>query len=189
MLGIAVAEGRSALDGRTAWAQSTPSIRDIYIEHKEEGAVDTLDVPKLSALTSQLQVPHEKWPAVDLRSAVTWSPQKWSPGDIVRFVIWVENVGGRDAERAEVQVLLAISPLQDDEMMEIRRSWFPRVAAGQRVGFEISARLPRGDAIVHINAGAGPNPKRIREANPDDNDTTVVVGLDVVLGAPRPAKP
>ena len=57
MLLIAVAEGRVGGDGLVGWIQHTPSIRDIYIEYREEGAVETLDVATLSALPPLLQIP------------------------------------------------------------------------------------------------------------------------------------
>jgi hypothetical protein len=53
---IAVAENDPAR-GDSAWSQHTPSIRDIFIEHRQDGAPDSLDVARLSALVSQLQVP------------------------------------------------------------------------------------------------------------------------------------
>lgn len=91
----------------------------------------------------------------------------------MRFSIWVENAGTRDADRASVRVLIA--PSDGDAAIQIHRDWFPEVPAGRRVGFEISARLPRGDVIVHVNAQAG-------ETNLKDNETTVVLGLELVPG-------
>ncbi len=50
------------------------------------------------------------------------------------------------------------------------------IPAGGSVSFEISAQLPRGEAIAHVSVSSGPSLATIRESNPDDNDTTVVVG-------------
>jgi hypothetical protein len=187
VLMVQVAEGRSSLDGRTGWQAQLPTVHEIYVEHHESGnTVDSLDVPKLSALAALLQLEPEKWPSVDLRSAVTLSPQRWSAGDMVRFGIWVENVGKRDADRAHVQVLVGIAPAGGGDVIEIRRHWFPRVPAGQRVAFEIPARLPRGDATVVVSVGGVHGPKRVREANPDDNDTIVLVGPDVAKRTLQP---
>jgi hypothetical protein len=65
-----------------------------------------------------------------------------------------------------------------------RKCGDPAISYGS--GFEISAHLPRGDAIVSVTVMPS-NQTRMREINPDDNDTTVVVGLDLVPGPP-PAK-
>jgi hypothetical protein len=188
MIVIQVAEGHSPLGGRTGWIQHPSFVREIYIQHREDGVADSLDVARLSGLWALLRVPLELWPAPDFRSAITWSPQVWKPGDLVRFGIWVENVGKRDAHRAELRVLVATSPSEGNGMIEVRRAWFPRVPAGKRVGFEISAHLPRGDAIVSVTVMPS-NHTRMREINPDDNDTTVLVGADLVPGPPRVKTP
>ena len=73
-------------------------------------------------------------------------------------------------------MLLVVAPLSADSYVEVRREWFPRVPAKGRMGFEMSARLPRGDAIAQVSVRPGPGLKIILESNPDDNDTTVVVG-------------
>jgi hypothetical protein len=182
MVVLAVAEGKSSLDGRTGWRLHEPRVRDISIGRTGENSAvdDSLDVAALGVLEQQLQKRDDEWPSVDFKSAVTMTPSSWMPGDVVRFTFWIENVGKRDAERAWVSVLIGVAPSDGQESIEIRREWFPRVAANGRVAFDVSARLPRGDAMVHLSVRPGPTMKRVVETNPGDNDTSTVVGLDLV---------
>jgi hypothetical protein len=174
---IRVADGVYAPGGRTGWIPRPPQIQKIYIERLEGlQAIDSLDVTSLAELESQLAVPFDRWPTVDLESSIAWTPEKPVPGDIVTFRITVENRGKRDAERASVHLLLGVSlPCCDQNVKEIRREWFPHVPAGGSMSFEISAQLPRGDAIASVSVSPGPSLAKVREANAGNNDTMVVV--------------
>lgn len=185
MISVGVAHGQSALDGTTRWRLHDPVLHDAFLERHNQNLsqVDSLDIGALGDLAARIDQQDDKWPTVDLKTAVTWTPARWRPGDVVTFTIWVENVGKRDADRAAVSVLLGVA--QDERSTEIRREWFPRVKANERIGFEVSTPLPRGDALIHVSAQPGPGRKRMTDANPDNNDTTLVVGVDGQKPAPR----
>ena len=93
---------------------------------------DSLDVASLSALDGSLRRPFEEWPTVDLKTEVTWSPRTPKPGEVVRFTFSITNVGRRDADRAEVTIYISM-PLNNQDLKDIRRYWFPRVPAGKTV--------------------------------------------------------
>jgi hypothetical protein len=177
-MSIAVASGVFAPDGRTSWTATRPRIEKIYIERQQDmRTTDSLDVASLAELESQCTRPFDEWPTVDFKSAIVWRPEKPLPGDVVTFRITVENKGKRDAERAAVHLLLGVSlPCCGQSVKEIRREWFPHIPPGGSVSFEISAQLPRGDAIAHVSVSPGPTLAAVRESNADDNETTVVVG-------------
>jgi len=179
-LSIAVANGVYVSSGRTGWTLIPAQLRRIYIDRVEDVRhIDSLDVKSLVELDGQLALPFDEWPAVDFKSAIAWAPEKPLPGNTVTFKITVENTGKRDAERASVHFLLGIwLPCCGESVKEIRREWFPHIPAGSSASFEISALLPRGDAIAHVAVSTGPGMARTRESNPDDNDTTVVISAD-----------
>ena len=168
---IIVAEGRRG----TGWHEVAPRVHDVYIARLDQNAtaIDSLDVGRLLNVAPALAVPFDIWPAVDLKTAITWTPQTPKPDDTVVFTFSVANVGKRDLERAEVNILIAVS-LNDTDLKEIRRVWFPRVPAGKTVRLDISARLVRGDAMISINA-IPHSSKRLREENADDNNTAAVI--------------
>jgi len=136
--------------------------------------IDSLDVGKLADLPERLRLPFKQWPTIDLKSAIVWSPKAPSPGDVVRFTIAVANAGRRDADRAAVSILIGIPQANGDELKEIRREWFPRIAAGTEQRLDISATLPRGDAMVGVHVNSQTN-KRVREINVEDNDSVAVL--------------
>jgi len=171
---IAIADGTSTLDGRTGWKLRPPAIDDIYIERLANSLpVDSLHVARLGEIVTSLERAPDKWPAVDLKSSVRWAPARWNPEDVVQFTITIENAGDRDADRAHVNVLIGAA--HEGTSDEIRRDWFPRVPAHGKRELVVSARLPRGTGIVHVSVEPAPGPKRFREANPADNETTIAV--------------
>jgi len=172
---IAVAEGQT-VNGQTGWQEIVPEIHDVYIERMEGPVrvIDSLDVGKLADLPERLRLPFKQWPTIDLKSAIVWSPKAPSPGDVVRFTIAVANAGRRDADRAAVSILIGIPQANGDELKEIRREWFPRIAAGTEQRLDISATLPRGDAMVGVHVNSQTN-KRVREINVEDNDSVAVL--------------
>jgi hypothetical protein len=148
------------------WRDILPVVHDVYINRLQEHAeIDSLDVPSLSAIHARLALRFDDWPTVDLKTTVSWTPLV--PGTTARFTITVANVGHRDLDRALVNIYLAI-PLNNEDMKEIRRDWWPGIPAGKAVSFDISARIGRGD--VSIVADAVPkSAKRVREINSEDN--------------------
>jgi hypothetical protein len=95
------------------------------------------------------------------------------PGQKVRFNIGVANTGGRDAERAHVTIYVSM-PMNNTELKEIRREWFPRVPAGRSVELDIPTRLGRGDAVVMVRA-AEEGSKQVRELNTNDNEAVAEI--------------
>jgi hypothetical protein len=172
---IAVAEGQT-VNGQTGWQEIVPVIHDVYIERMEGPVhvIDSLDVGTLADLPERLRLPFKQWPTIDLKSAIVWSPKTPAPGDVVRFTIAVANAGRRDADRAAVSILIGIPQADGEELKEIRREWFPRVAAGTEQRLDISATLPRGDAMVSVHVDIK-TIKRAREINVKDNDSTAVL--------------
>jgi uncharacterized repeat protein (TIGR01451 family) len=139
-------------------------------------ALDSLDVVSLSALEDSLRRPFAEWPTVDLKTEVTWSPRTPKPGEVVQFTFSVTNLGRRDADRAEVTIFISM-PLNNEDLKDIRRHWFPRVPAGKTVTLGISARLGRGDATIVAQAAAKETFKRVRETNGEDNDVVAEIPL------------
>ena len=150
------------------WQLIRPTLREIYIEALEDGRpVDSLDVPALGDIQKMLEVPVGSWPAVDLRSKITWTPATALPGDTVQITVWVANVGRRRAEPARVNILLG-------PCCESYRNieWFPIVGPGEAVRLDRNVLLPEGmglmSAAVSLLDTGG---KRVREVNRDDNDS------------------
>ena len=148
------------------WRPTPPSLREVYIERVKERftRLDSLDVPKLSGLTDLLQTPFEQWPKVDFESQITWDPPTPRPGDTVRVSISVRNTGRRSADRAWVKILIA--PCCDHHL-EVRRDWFPYLAAGQSARADVEVLLPEGRALALVSVRLGPSAKKVRERRPD----------------------
>ena len=173
---IAIGNGSLGANGRTRWRQRQPSLRKIYIERLQNGSpIDSLVVPSLAALAEWARLPVDRWPSIDLDTAVTWRPIGPTPGDVVHFTCFVGNVGTRDSEHASIEILIGVD--RNGDNVEIRRKWFRRVPAGGRVQFDLFVPLPEGRAIVVVNVDPGPG-KMIAEPNGDNNETVVVVGFD-----------
>jgi hypothetical protein len=161
-------------DPTQRWRDIVPRVHDIYIERVTDSrSIDSLDVRSLSSITQYLGLPFDKWPAVDLRTSVRSTPTNPSPGQDVRFIVAVANAGGRDAERAHVTIYISM-PLNNTDLSEIRREWFPSIRAGQSVELDIPTRLGRGDAVVMVQAAAHGS-KHVREVNTKDNDTVAEI--------------
>jgi hypothetical protein len=148
------------------WRDILPEVHDIYINRLQEHAtIDSLDVPSLSAIHARLVVRFDDWPTVDLKTTVNWTAL--APGTTARFTITVANVGRRDLDRALVNIYIAI-PVNNEDLKELRRDWWPRIPAGKAVSFEISAQIGRGDVSIMVDA-APKSAKRVREVNSEDN--------------------
>jgi hypothetical protein len=149
---------------QVSWRMKTPVVRDIYIRQiAEPGGGDSLDVPKLSALSALLDVPFAQWPAADFQTDVRWTPQRPRPGDVVRVRFSVRNTGRRYVSRAEVHIIL--SPCCDET--EWRREWFPHLAPGETASLDVSMRLGEGMATALITVKPLQAFKRVRDVNPD----------------------
>jgi hypothetical protein len=156
------------------WRDIVPRVHDIYIERvRDTRPIDSLDVRSLPSIEEHLRLPFDAWPAVDLKTSVRSIPTNPLPGQDVRFIVGVANTGGRDAERAHVTIYVSM-PLNNTELKEIRREWFPRVAAGRSVELDIPTRLGRGDAVVMVQA-AERGSKHVREVNQNDNETVAEI--------------
>lgn len=172
---IVVADAvRGALD----WRPTPPSLREVYIERVKERfkLLDSLDVPQLSGLTDLLQTPFEQWPKVDFETQITWDPPMPLPGDTVRVSISVRNTGKRSANRAWVNILIA--PCCDHHL-EIRRDWFPYLAAGQSARADVEVVLPEGRAQALVSVKLGPSAKKVLETRPGSEKppfTQAVIG-------------
>jgi hypothetical protein len=166
-----------AVRGALEWRPTPPSLREVYIERVKERfkLLDSLDVPQLSGLTDLLQTPFEQWPKVDFETQITWDPPMPLPGDTVRVSISVRNTGQRSANRAWVNILIA--PCCDHHL-EVRRDWFPYLAAGQSARAEVEVVLPDGRAQALVSVKIGPSAKRVLEARPDTekHPTQSVIG-------------
>ena len=161
-------------DPADAWRDIVPRVHDIYIERsRDTRPIDSLDVGSLSSIEERLRLPFDAWPAVDLKTSVRSIPTNPLPGQDVRFIVGVANTGGRDAERAHVTIYVSM-PLNNTDLKEIRREWWPRVKAGQSVELDIPTQLGRGDAVVMVQA-AERGSKHVREANGSDNDTVAEI--------------
>lgn len=168
---VGVAAGRT-VNGLTSWKEIVPVVRNIYIAQRDDkGRHDSLDVKTLSDLEAQAALPADKWPTVDLKSAITFSPSQPLRGQPVRFTTSIANAGPRDADRAHVTIYIGI-PDDNQEMKEIRRDWFPRVPSGKTVSFDISATLGRGDATIMVNTRPFGH---VREGNEQDNDAVAEI--------------
>jgi hypothetical protein len=181
---VTVAETvRDAATKRLAWRPLGPSLRDVHLERlKGSSPVDSLDVPSLGALAEMLGTPFEQWPSVNFETTVAWFPQKPSPGAPVRFSISVRNTGRRDAHRAHVEILIV--PCCTNT--EVRRHWYPRIAAGESVSAEVTVVLPQGMADMIVIATPWHVPKPMREPDPNQQPTYVYVGYPYVrLSPPR----
>ena len=171
---VGVAAGHIAYGLVVSWSDIEPDVRDIYIERFDnQTMVDTLDVKRLSDLEAQVRLPVQEWPAVDLKTTITFSPALPLPGQQVRFTVTIANTGPRDAARAQVDIYIAI-PDRDQNIKEIRRDWFPSVPAGKTVSLEISATLGRGDATIMASTEPFQH-RRAREVNPKDNNALVEI--------------
>jgi hypothetical protein len=170
-----------AVRGTLEWRLTSPSLREVYIERVKERftRLDSLDVPELTGLTDLLQTPFDQWPKVDFESQITWDQPKPVPGDTVRVSISVRNTGKRAADRAWVNIL--ISPCCDAHL-EVRRDWFPYLAAGQSVRVDFEVPLPEGRALVAVSVRLGPGAKMVRETRRDidKRPTTAHIGYPSV---------
>jgi hypothetical protein len=164
----------TATPGLARWQQTAPSLREVYIDGLDGNTVvDSLDVPTLGALEASLRRPRDQWPTNDLQTEITWTPSNALPGDIARVTIEVANKGRRSVDRAFVSILIAPCCPGD----EVRRDWFPRVAAGESVQLTVS--LPLGEASTLVSAMARPahSPKRVVDANErDQHAATALIG-------------
>jgi|SRR3954468_963741 hypothetical protein len=174
---IAIAEAvppRSA--GRASWRQEAPSLRDVYIERLDGATrVDSLDVPSLSqgTLRQLRMLPFDQWPTAAFESTIAWDPPDPGPGGgDVKFSISVRNTGTRSVDRAWISIL--ISPCCSGT--EVRREWFPRIAAGESVRLEAAVRLPEGQALAMLSVRPWQGDKIVRESNPGGKATVASVG-------------
>ncbi len=166
---VGVAAGSTSY-GQTSWKEIAPVVRTIHIGRRDEkGDHDSLDVKTLSDLEAQARLPIEQWPAVDLKTTISYTPSRPSPGQVVRFTITISNSGPRDADRAHADIYIGI-PDEAQNMKEIRRDWFPRVPSGKTVSVDISATLGRGDATIIVNTTPHGVGLYARERNDTDND-------------------
>ena len=78
-------------------------------------SVTSLDVVRLVNLAPALATPFELWPAVDLKSSISWTPHSPAPGETVRFTIAVESVMPLPAPRG----LREVNPHDNDASAEI----------------------------------------------------------------------
>jgi len=159
-------------------------LREVYVERVEERftRLDSLDVPALSDLTDLLQLPFDRWPKLEFETQIAWNPPMPLPGDIVRVSILVRNTGKRAADRAWVNVL--IGPCCNTSL-EVRRDWYPYLAAGQSVVADFDVAMPEGRGWAHVDVSLGPSAKRVRETpeNTDKRKLTVPIGEQ----PPRPS--
>ena len=148
--------------GTLVWRPTSPSLREVYVERVEERftRLDSLDVPALSDLTDLLQLPFDRWPKLEFETQIAWNPPMPLPGDIVRVSILVRNTGKRAADRAWVNVL--IGPCCNNSL-EVRRDWYPYLAAGQSVVADFDVAMPEGRGWAHVDVSLGPSAKRVRE--------------------------
>jgi len=165
------------VNGVTGWREIVPDVRSVHIERLDERkSIDSLDVASLSRIEDRLRLPFNEWPTVDLKTQVTWLPGIPKPGESVRFTFSITNAGQRDADRAEVMIYIAV-PLNNEDLKEIRRYWFPRVPAGKAVSLDIAATLGRGDATIVVQAAARGLSKSVREVNGEDNEVIAEIPL------------
>ena len=158
------------VDGRPEWRAIVPVVHDIFIEREQDSrTLDSLDVSGLLDIPDRLRLPFDEWPIVDLKTTVTWSPQQPRPGQVVRFTFSIANLGGRDAHRAEITIYISVP--QNNELKEIRRSWFPRIPAGTTVSLDISVQLGRGDATIVAQAAPKETFRRMRAVDADAVNT------------------
>jgi hypothetical protein len=170
----------ASVSGLPEWRVIQPVVHDIFIEREEDlRTLDSLDVTALRQIQDRLRLPFGEWPIVNLTNAVAWFPHQPRPGEVVRFTFSVTNIGGRDADRAEVTIYIAV-PLDNNDLndlKEIRRSWFPRIPAGKSVSLDISVKLGRGDATIVVQSGPKEGFKRMRPVNADDNEVVAQIPL------------
>jgi hypothetical protein len=166
------------------WRPTSPSLKEVYIEHVQERftRLDSLDVPELSRLEDLLHTPFDQWPRVDFESQITWDPPMPSPGETVRVSISVRNTGKRVADWAWVNIL--ISPCCDNHL-EVRRDWFPYLAAGQSARVDFEVPLPEGRALAHVDVRLGPSEKKVLERRQDMDKRPTEAAIGFPLRAPR----
>ena len=66
-----------------------------------------------------------------------------------------------------MNIYIAI-PVNNEDLKELRRDWWPRIPAGKAVSFEISAQIGRGDVSIMVDA-TPKSAKRVSEVNSEDN--------------------
>ncbi len=168
---LAVALPAIMSDGNVRWLVQIPAIRKIRLT-VQTPRPDSLDIPSLRDLDSWLQLPHAKWPMVDLKVSIEAKPPRALPGDLVTFVIQVANTGNRDADRAEIHAVLG----QCCDTNDRRYDWFPTIPAGHTATVQFAEHLPDGRAIVQATATTYvPGGPAVADRNPEDNDASIWV--------------
>ncbi len=163
--------------GRARWEERPAYLYDVYVAAHGGGQPDnTLAVPSLGELDASLRVPRKDWPPSDLQTTISWSPETPQPGDIVKITIEVSNKGKRSVDRVHVNIL--VGPCCPNE--EIRRDWFPRIAAGEAARLTASVRFPDGFGMVVATARPAQSPKRVVDKDEATKQPTVVM-----IGRPR----
>jgi hypothetical protein len=63
-----------------------------------------------------------------------------------------------------------------DPHLELRREWFPKIAAGASVRVDWELPLPEGRALASASVRPGPSAKRTRETHREERSSAVSVG-------------
>lgn len=150
------------------WRVTEPTIRRIYVQNGEH----SIAVKTLANLAAQLMQSPDEWATVDLKADLKWSPVVPKPGDTVTFTFSVSNLGKQDLERAQIK-LQVTAPNHVGQVTVIRPEWFPSIPSGKTVTVAIAAQLPRGEFSAHLSADPFDGIRRIRDANPHDNEVVV----------------
>jgi len=157
------------------WVLVPPQIRDMHIDRVDGlRELDSLDVASLAQLADVAHRPFDQWPTVDLVPAIRWTPATPVVGDSVRFTFQVRNAGARAIDRAWVSTLIGGCCI--DGGRDLRKEWFPHLAAGQSAEFEVTVRMtaPQLMAVIHVTPARGL--KVVHESNDANHEFVAVVG-------------